>query len=138
MPPSFLEKLLKDKPRTVPEVVAKAVAGFDALLAAKDDGARKKAMEAINKYLGYSKLLLFGDEKQDPEKENVIVLAEEAVRTKFLRHIVENLELLEFEPRKDAANVFGALVRIKDDQERCPGALFILNNSYLLEKLFQG
>lgn len=148
--PSFLDKLLKDKPKTIPEVVAKALSGYDTLAplvsAPEHTGkggdaaakAKDKALESISKYLGYMKLFLFGDDEKEPKKEEAIALAEEACRTPLLSQIVIFLEFLDFEVRKDAAQVFGALVRIKDRNDRCPGALYVQQNHHILDQLFEG
>lgn len=150
--PSFLDKLLKEKPKTVPEVVAKALAGYDTLAplvsapasehvgkaADANAKAKDKALESISKYLGYMKLFLFGDEEKEPKKEDAIALAEETVKTQLLSQIVIFLEFLDFEVRKDAAQVFGAVVRIKDRQDRCPGALYVQQNHHILDQLFDG
>jgi calcium binding protein 39 len=45
---------------------------------------------------------------------------------------------LDFEARKDAAQVFGATVRIKDAEEKAPGAAYVLQRPYILNMLFQG
>jgi hypothetical protein len=47
--------------------------------------------------------------------------------------------LLDFETRKDAAQVFGALVRIKEDAaERSPGAIYVEQHPDILRRLFDG
>jgi len=50
------------------------------------------------------------------------------------QHLVD----LDFEARKDAAQVFGATVRIKDAEEKAPGAAYVLQRPYILNMLFQG
>jgi calcium binding protein 39 len=146
----FLDKVFKEKPKSVQEVVQKAAAGFEALSPLiTEDGlstdpkhakAKEKAFESIAKYLAYMKLFLFGDEDQEPKKENVIALAEESCRYNLLPQLVKYLEYLDFEVRKDAAAVFGAIVRIKDNNDRCPGAQYVQHPTHivLLSQLFAG
>lgn len=135
----FLDKLLKEKPKTPSEVVSKLTAAFEALAASrKDERATEKAQESVAKYLGFAKLLLFGDDEHEPTKENAIALAQEAGRSDLLSLIVKQLGELVFESRKDAAQVFGALIRIKDSEERGPGAQYILQHPEIPTLLFLG
>jgi calcium binding protein 39 len=61
------------------------------------------------------------------------------VRTDFVLLLVRNICLLDFETRKDAAQVFGALVRIKEDAaERSPGAIYVEQHPQILRWLFDG
>ncbi|PNW70198.1 hypothetical protein CHLRE_17g709950v5 [Chlamydomonas reinhardtii] len=139
--PAFLQKLLAEKPKTPSEVVSKLTAAFEALQAARsgrDEKALDKAHESVAKYLGYAKLVLFGDEEHEATKENALALAQEAGRTDLLSLIVKNLADLEFESRKDAAQVFGAIIRIKDNDERGPGAAYVLAHPEIPTLLFVG
>ena len=121
MPTFELFKLIGDKPRTAHEVVAKALAALQALDAGLRDRALERALEAVSKALAAMKLWLYGDEGHEPTRANVVALADEAVRTDLLAELPAKLALLDFEARKDAAQVFGAIVRIRDAADRCPG-----------------
>ncbi|GLC35809.1 hypothetical protein PLESTB_000496500 [Pleodorina starrii] len=135
----FLDKILKEKPKTPSEVVSKLTAAIEGIAAArKDERAQDKAQESVAKYLGFAKLLLFGDDEHEPTKENAIALAQEAGRSELLSLIVKQLADLEFESRKDAAQVFGALVRIKENEERGPGAQYVINHPEIPTLLFVG
>ncbi|PNH12115.1 Degreening-related dee76 protein [Tetrabaena socialis] len=137
----FLDKLLKEKPKTPTEVVTKLLTAFDSLTATRrsnDDRAMEKTHESVAKYLGFAKLLLFGDDEHEATKENATALAFEASRTELLSMIVKHLAELEFESRKDAAQVFGAIVRIKDNEERGPGASYVVAHPELPTLLFRG
>ncbi|KXZ56674.1 hypothetical protein GPECTOR_1g607 [Gonium pectorale] len=135
----FLDKLLKEKPRTPAEVVSKLTGAIEALSAARrDEKASEKANESLAKYLGCAKLLLFGDDEHEATKENAVALAQEASRTDLLSLIVKNLDVMEFESRKDAAQIFGALVRIKENDERGPGATYVLAHPEIPTLLFNG
>eukprot|EP00877_Chromochloris_zofingiensis_P008074 jgi/Chrzof1/351/Cz01g12170.t1 len=81
---------------------------------------------------------LFGDEGHEPTKDNVIALAQEVVKTDFLLLTAEDLPKLDFESRKDAAQVFGAIVRIRDQSDRCPGAIYVQQKPQILDILFEG
>jgi len=51
-----------------------------------------------------------------------------------LQHLVD----LDFEVRKDAAQVFGTSVRIKDADGKAPGAAYVLQRPYIMNSLFLG
>jgi calcium binding protein 39 len=135
----FLDKVFKEKPKTPSEVVTKLTTALEALAGVrKDERGLEKAQESVAKYLGFAKLLLFGDDEHEPTKENAIALAQEAGRSDLLSLIVKQLVELDFESRKDAAQVFGALVRIRENEERGPGAHYILNHPEIPTLLFNG
>jgi calcium binding protein 39 len=146
MPPGLFAKLVKERPKSPAEVLTKAVAALQALSARDKDnplstGAKEQAQ--VHKYLGYLKFFLFGDEQgggHDPTKESVMALVNQVVKTDFQSLLVENLVNLEFEARKDAAQVFGAIVRIRDDtaDPACPGAQYVLQHQDILRILFEG
>ncbi|KAG2499343.1 hypothetical protein HYH03_002918 [Edaphochlamys debaryana] len=135
----LFDKLLKEKPKSPTEVVSKLSAAFDALTAARQDvKAQDKAHESVAKYLGYAKLVLFGDDEHEATKENAVAFSQEAGRSDLLSMIVKHLGDLEFEQRKDAAQVFGAVVRIKENDERGPGAAYVLGHPEIPTLLFVG
>ena len=138
MPTFELFKLIGDKPRTAHEVVAKALAALQALDAGLRDRALERALEAVSKALAAMKLWLYGDEGHEPTRANVVALADEAVRTDLLAELPAKLALLDFEARKDAAQVFGAIVRIRDADDRCPGAAYVEQHFDVVEALFDG
>lgn len=135
------ENLLKsNQPKTPAEVVTKLVTALEALSANKgDEKALDRAHESVAKYLLAAKLLLFGDDEHEATKENAIALAHEAGRTPLLSLIVNRMVDLEFESRKDAAQVFGALVRIKgNNDERGPGIIYVQKHPEIPTLLFNG
>lgn len=137
MPTFELRKLIGDKPKTAPEIVSKALSSLESLDGARDR-ALDKAQESVTKYLGHMKLWLFGDEAHEPTKANVVALAEEVVKTDLLDALPRRLPLLDFETRKDAAQVFGAVVRIRDTDDRCPGSAYVEQHPDIMEVLFDG
>jgi len=144
MPPGLFSKLVKERPKSPSEVLAKAVAALQTLRYRDSSpliGAKEQAQ--VHKYLGYLKFFLFGDEQgggHDPTKESVMSLVMEVVKTDFQLLLVQDLVHLEFEARKDAAQVFGAIVRIRNDTQdpACPGALYVLQHPQIMEYLFEG
>jgi calcium binding protein 39 len=139
MPQLFdIRKLVKERPRSPAEVLAKAVVALSALdTLGRERGEREAA--SVHKYLGYLKFWLFGDEAgHEPTKESVVALAREVVRTEFASLLVHVLPVLDFETRKDAAQVFGAIVRIRDEDGTCPGAAYVRAHPDILATLFAG
>jgi calcium binding protein 39 len=138
----ILDKLLtSQKPRTPADVAAKLCTALEALstaAAGRDEKAQDRAHESCAKYLAAAKLLCFGDEEHEASKAEALALAAEAARTDVLALLVKQLAHLEFECRKDAAQVFGALVRIKDGESRGPGAEYILAHREIPTRLFNG
>lgn len=134
--PGLLDKLLKEKPKAPPEVVAKLLAAFESLQHGKTD----KILEQITKYLQFAKMLLFGDDEREATKENALALAIEATNTTLLARLIKGMYELDFEARKDVASVYGAIVRIKekDGEDRAPGADYMQAHPELLESLFDG
>lgn len=98
----------------------------------------ERALEKVALNLGCIKQFLFGDDSREPTKESVISLAYEACKTELLSLLVKHLQELEFEARKDAAQVFGAIVRIRDPEERSPGATYVEQHYEIIDQLFQG
>lgn len=150
---SIKDKLSKEKVKPPAELVAKAVSSFEALEHCKNEDSKlhDKCLEAVGKYTGLMKAALYGDEEADAkrseaereaEKERrkgvAVQLAEEACKTNLLTSMVKYLKYLDFELRKDVAQVFSALVRIRDGQDHCPGAAYVLDNFPIVNALFNG
>lgn len=142
MPQGLFSKLVKERPKEPAEVLAKAVAALQALDVQGRERTDKEQAQ-VHKYLGYLKFFLFGDEQgggHDPTKESVVALVRQVVRTDFQLLVVQHLPLLDFEARKDAAQVFGAIVRIRDDAAGsvCPGAEYVVRRPQIMALLFDG
>jgi hypothetical protein len=111
MPTGLFAKLVKERPKEPAEVLAKAVAALEALHDQIGAGQRgEREQQQVHKYLGYLKYFLFGDEQgggpsHDLTKESVLALVREVVKTDFQLLLVQAMALLEFEARKDAAQV---------------------------------
>lgn len=136
--PSFAMPLpfglgIKEKPKNPAEVVAKLYSALEVF-----DQEAPKTVENVAKSLGAMKLMLFGDEGKEPVKEHVMALASEACKTNLLLLLVRRLSQFEFEARKDAAQVFGALARIRESDEKCCGSMYIQHHPEVLDMLFAG
>ncbi|MEW5303377.1 MAG: hypothetical protein WDW38_001704 [Sanguina aurantia] len=136
--PNPLEFFIKEKPKSAAEVVSKTVAALQNVELAKRERKIERALEKVALNLGCIKQFLFGDDSREPTKESVMSLAQEACKTELLSLLVKHLQELEFEARKDAAQVFGAIVRIRDPENRSPGAAYVEQHYEIIEQLFQG
>jgi hypothetical protein len=132
--------LAKDKPKNAHELATKAFLAFQCLDAAKKERQTEKAHENVANYLRVVAFWLFGDDEHDPNRENVLALVQEICQTELLVQIAKHLKDLDFETRKDATKIFGAVVRIKDDPSNRSslGAAYILGRPGILEWLFRG
>mmetsp|Transcript_25465 Transcript_25465/g.55366 ORF Transcript_25465/g.55366 Transcript_25465/m.55366 type:complete len:363 (+) Transcript_25465:82-1170(+) len=137
---SLLDKLgLKERPKSGSDALTKLIAALNVLETEKEkERTVEKALENVSKYLNHLKIYLFGDEQHEVSKESVLDLTREAAHTDLLYLLVKHLALLDFETRKDAAQVFSTTVRIKDQEDRSPGAMYVMTHPYVLEKLFFG
>ncbi|KAL6758107.1 Mo25-like protein [Haematococcus lacustris] len=133
----LLDKLLKEKPKSSQDTLSKLLAALNALEVGNEKD-NEKALANVAKYLGFLKYHLFGDGEHEVTKEEALERARELVATDLLYLLVKHLVLLDFEARKDAAQVYGMLVRLRDSDDRSPGAAYVLQHPYILSKLFHG
>ena len=132
-----------EKPKhTQADVIEKCVHALASLDSVNPDRTPEKAKSQVAKCLKDMKYWLFHTPTSDtdyaPKREDVIALADEVLNTDLLLLLAQMLGLLEFEVRKDAAQVFGAVVRIKDQKEVCPGAVYVQQHPKILEYLCEG
>lgn len=134
----LLDKLLKDKPKSVYDTISKLISGLNALEVRGDTKSHEKALESVSKYLQYLKVHVFGDEDREVTKESALELTKELMTTDLLYLLTKHLASFDFEARKDAAQIFGATVRIRDSDDKSPGAQYVLRNPYIVQKLCAG
>ncbi|EPB78716.1 mo25-like protein [Ancylostoma ceylanicum] len=79
----------------------------------KTQGDKKgdKAVEEVNKWLQMVKSIIYGSETQDPHSEQVAQLAQETYNANVLPMLIKNLPKLDFESKKDVAQIFNNLLR---------------------------
>ncbi|KJH48791.1 mo25-like protein [Dictyocaulus viviparus] len=70
-----------------------------------------KAVEEVNKWLQMVKSIICGSETQDPHSEQVAQLAQETYNANVLPMLIKNLPKLDFESKKDVAQIFNNLLR---------------------------
>jgi calcium binding protein 39 len=134
----LLDKLLRDRPKSCPDTVAKLVTSLEALEVDATSERVERSLAAVAKYLAFLKVYLFGDAEHEVTKESVLDCVKGLASTDLLYLVVKHLVQLDFEARKDAAQVFGVSVRIKDEHDRSPGAAYVFAHPYIMNKLFEG
>jgi calcium binding protein 39 len=72
---------------------------------------RRKLVEEVSKTLFSMKSILFGDGEQEPQPDQVAQLAQEVYSTDLLALLVSHIGQLEFEAKKDVAQIFNVLLR---------------------------
>ncbi len=135
---SLKEALKTDKQKSGAEILVRLCNALNTLEENKDSKAVEKSIETVTKYLPQLLLALKGDDDHPVTKDMVLELAQEMAKTELLYHLIRHLFLLGFETRKDVAAMCGIFVRVKDENDKCPGAQYVLNRPHVLEKLFWG
>lgn len=134
-PIDFLKSQFGEKPKNSQDVMAKLLAALHQL---DLGGQHEKPVELVARNLSFLKAYLFGDAEHEVSKEVALELANQMMKTDLLYLLVKHLAVLDFEARKDAAQVFGATIRIRDSEDRSPGAQYVLEHPYIITKLVAG
>lgn len=130
----YLEKVLnKAKSKSPHEMVAKCHAALEKL----GEGSSDKQQEELGKYLGLMKVVIYGDGEVEASKDNALLLALEACKLNLPMLLCQKLALLDFEARKDAAQVCGAIFRM-DSNGDGPGTRYVHEHPEVLFTLFRG
>lgn len=130
----FDKVLHRVKSRAPPELVQKTVAVLERL---GDSTISEKQLDEVAKNLAAMKITLFSAGDSEQSRDAAILLAYEACKVGLPTAVAQALPFLEFEARKDAAQVVGAVIRL-DSGGECPGAAYVLENPGLLIVLFDG
>lgn len=130
----FDKVLHRVKSRAPPELVQRTVVILERL---GDGNVTEKQLDDIAKNLAFMKSTMFSAGDTDQSRDAATILAYEACKVGLPLAVARALLLLEFEARKDAAQVVGAVVRL-DSSGDSPGALYIQQNPELLDLLFDG
>jgi len=105
----------------------------------KNKGTNKeeKAMQEIAAALQGMKLLLYGDDKIEPSPTAPQDLAEEFGQNNLWLEIVDNLNALAFEARRDLVIIFGNLIR-RQIGSKYPLVDYLEKNTAVLDSLCKG
>ncbi|RKP11196.1 Mo25-like protein [Thamnocephalis sphaerospora] len=97
----------------------------------------RKAAEDISKCLVAMKMILYGDDDTDPSPELVAQLSQEVYNNDLLLLLVKHMALLEFEAKKDVAQIFNNLLR-RQIGSRYPTVDYLAKNEDILFTLQLG
>ncbi|KAG5460457.1 MAG: calcium binding protein 39, isoform CRA_b, partial [Olpidium bornovanus] len=100
-------------------------------------GDRKKASDEISKALAEMKKILYGENDQEPNSEQVAQLSQEVYNNDLLQLLVQNIAKLEFEAKKDVAQIFNNLLR-RQIGTRFPTVDYLCNNTGVPLTLLRG
>lgn len=126
--------LLKRNPKTPADLVR----ALNELICKWDQNADlRKYQDDLARYLKQIKVILHGDEDQEPQQDQIAALAQEVHATDLLSHLVHNIRKLDFDLRKDVFILFLALLRRQSAGE-CPTVSYLLRHTEILVKLMKG
>ncbi|KAJ4460767.1 putative Calcium-binding protein 39 [Paratrimastix pyriformis] len=77
----------------------------------RDPRNMEKTVEELSKLLAATKVVLYGDAENEANPESIAQLVSETVQSDILPLLITNLEVAEFESRKDIAMIFNAILR---------------------------
>jgi len=104
-----------------------------------EKGERKsdKAIDEVNRWLQAVKLIIYGQENQEPHTEQVAQLAQETYNANILPMLIKNLQKLDFESKKDVALIFNNLLR-RQIGTRSPTVEYLCARPEILMVLLHG
>ncbi|KAK2175718.1 hypothetical protein NP493_712g00026 [Ridgeia piscesae] len=103
----------------------------------RDSRKIQKASEEVSKTLVTMKNMLYGTPDQDPQSEVMAQLAQEVYNNNILLLLVQTLHRIDFEGKKDVAQIFNNLLR-RQIGTRMPTVEYICTNSDILFTLLKG
>jgi calcium binding protein 39 len=102
-----------------------------------DDRKAQKAAEEVSKTLVLIKNILYGTNEHEPQPEVVAQLAQEMYNMNMLFMLVQNLSRIDFEGKKDVAQIFNNLLR-RQIGTRNPTVDHICTRQEILLELMRG
>lgn len=122
-----------------PQELVKGLKDALSVLAQPGGGAKKadKATEEASKLLQQMKLVLYGSGDQEPQTEVAAQLAQEFYNFDMPLHLVNNLSKLDFEAKKDVAQIFNNILR-RQIGTRSPTVEYICTKKEILFTLVEG
>jgi len=126
--------LFKRNPKTPPDLVRALNEQVVKIDTAYD---KRKLQDEISRYLTQIKIILHGDEDNDPQPDQIAQLAQEIYQTDVLYYLILNLQHLEFDSRKDVSTLFTTLLR-RQIGNRSPTVDYLVQNSKILNLLLKG
>lgn len=97
----------------------------------------EKVSEDLTKCLSGIKNILYGTSEQDPQTEVIAQLAQEIYNANLIRIMIENIQRVDFEGKKDIASIFNNLLR-RQIGNRSPTVDHIASKPDILFRLING
>ncbi|GAM24094.1 hypothetical protein SAMD00019534_072690 [Acytostelium subglobosum LB1] len=97
----------------------------------------EKSVEELTRSLQDIKKILYGDGEHEPSAEATAVMCTEILSNDLLPMMIKDLGKLEFESKKDFAQIFNNLLRMKNNP-RGPAVSYIAENPDILNLLVKG
>lgn len=126
--------LFKRNPKTPPDLVR---ALNEQVVKIDTTSDKRKIQDEIARYLTQIKIILHGDEDNDPQPDQIAQLAQEVYQTDTLYYLILNLHHLEFDSRKDVATLFTTLLR-RQIGNRSPTVDYLVTKPKILNLLLKG
>ncbi|XP_043857935.1 calcium-binding protein 39 isoform X2 [Dromiciops gliroides] len=101
------------------------------------DKKAEKATEEVSKNLVAMKEILYGTNEKEPQTEAVAQLAQELYNSGLLSTLVADLQLIDFEGKKDVAQIFNNILR-RQIGTRTPTVEYICTQQSILFMLLKG
>lgn len=127
--------LFKRNPKTPPELI-RALNDQVAKLDSTTDN--KKYQDEASRYLHQVKVILHGDDENDPQPDQISQLAQEVYTTDCLYHLICSLRKLDFDSRKDVLILFLTLLRRQIGSKSPTVDYLLYSKPEILIKLLQG
>ncbi|KAG7660547.1 HYM1 [[Candida] subhashii] len=126
---AFLFKRDPKTPKT-PQDLVRALTDSVQKLDINNDN-NKKYQDDCARYLNQMKIILHGDDENDPQPDQITLLAQEVHSGDCLYHLIYNLRKLDFDSRKDVVILFSTLLRRQigtTSNKSSPTAEYLVNN----------
>uniref|UniRef100_A0A671Q908 Calcium-binding protein 39-like n=1 Tax=Sinocyclocheilus anshuiensis TaxID=1608454 RepID=A0A671Q908_9TELE len=101
------------------------------------DKKAEKASEEVSKSLLAMKEILYGTNEKEPQTEAVAQLAQELYNSSLLSILVADLQLIDFEGKKDVAQIFNNILR-RQIGTRTPTVEYLCTQQNILFMLLKG
>ncbi|KAJ8309768.1 hypothetical protein KUTeg_011633 [Tegillarca granosa] len=119
------------------ELVRSLKEGLTVLQQAKGDKKVEKAVEDLSKILSSIKLMLYGQAEQEPQSELVASFSQELYNSNVLLMLIQNLEKLDFESKKEVVLIFNNVLR-RQIGTRLPTVEHICTKPEIIFELMKG
>lgn len=117
--------LFKRNPKTPPDLIRALNEQVLKLDLSNDNN--KKYQDECSRYLKQIKIILHGDDENEPQPDQISQLAQEIYSSDCLYNLIYNLRRLDFDSRKDVLIVFSTLLR-RQTGSKSPTVEYLINS----------